>query len=114
MKGATSVKQVAGDIDRRGRLLSERLRDGDNRRMNISMTEFKRRCLELIRRVEATGERITITRRGKVMAQLAPPAVLSASAMKPWERLRGRARWLAEPGERFISGEDIGTPRRKV
>ncbi|MBI2319229.1 MAG: type II toxin-antitoxin system Phd/YefM family antitoxin, partial [Betaproteobacteria bacterium] len=58
--------------------------------MDISVTEFKHRCLGIIRRVEKTGEAVTITRRGKVVARLQPSlATDSASAPKPWERLRG-------------------------
>ena len=78
-----------------------------NLEMDISVTEFKQRCLELIRRVEATGRSVTITRRGKVVAQLEPPPAPSSAGVKPWERLRGRARWLADPAERLISEEDI-------
>lgn len=75
--------------------------------MDISVTEFKQRCLELIRRVEATGKPVSITRRGKVVAQLDPPPMASVQGTKPWERLRGRGRWLADPGETFISPKDI-------
>lgn len=78
-----------------------------NSEMDISVTEFKQRCLELIRRVEATGKPVTITRRGKVVAQLEPPPAATVPGVRPWERLRGKARWLAEPGERFISEQDI-------
>lgn len=78
-----------------------------NQDMDISVTEFRQRCLELIRRVEATGKPVTITRRGKAVAQLDPPPAPAAAGVKPWERLRGRARWLADPGECFISEKDI-------
>ena len=78
-----------------------------NSEMDISVTKFKQRCLELIRRVEATGKPVTITRRGKVVAQLEPPPAIGAVGQRPWERLRGRAQWLADPGERFISEKDI-------
>ncbi len=78
-----------------------------NSEMDISVTEFRQRCLELIRRVEATGKPVTITRRGKAVAQLDPPPPALAAGVKPWERLRGRARWLADPGERFTSERDI-------
>lgn len=74
--------------------------------MDISVTEFKHRCLELIRRVEETGKPVSITRRGKVVARL-DPAPVAPSGAKPWERLRGHDPWLAEPGETFISPEDI-------
>lgn len=77
-----------------------------NQEMDISVTEFKQRCLELIRRVEATGKPVTITRRGKAVAQL-EPAPVAAAGVRPWERLRGRAVWRAEPGERFISESDL-------
>ena len=75
--------------------------------MDISVTQFKQRCLELIRRVEATGKPVTITRRGKAVAQLEPSPTVTAQGLKPWERLRGRARWLGAPGETFISERDI-------
>ena len=78
-----------------------------NPEMDISVTEFKQRCLEIIRRVEATGKPVTITRHGKAVAQLDPPALPATAGAKAWERLRGRARWLADPGDRFISEEDI-------
>ena len=78
-----------------------------NSEMDISVTEFKQRCLELIRRVEATGKPVTITRRGKAVAQLDPAPAPAAPGVKPWERLRGRARWLADPGERLILEDDI-------
>lgn len=42
-------------------------------RMVISATEFKAKCLQLLDRVFQTGERISITKRGKVIAELAPP-----------------------------------------
>lgn len=75
--------------------------------MDISVTEFKHRCLELIRRVEATGKPVSITRRGKVVARLDPAPTASPPDAKPWERLRGQGHWLANPGETFISPEDI-------
>jgi prevent-host-death family protein len=40
--------------------------------MLISATEFKATCLELMDRVQQTGEEITITKRGKPLAKLAP------------------------------------------
>ena len=55
------------------------------RKMDISVTQFKHHCLEIIRRLEQTGAPVAITRRGKVVAQLNAPAVSkSGRAQKPW------------------------------
>ncbi len=40
--------------------------------MQISAAKFKATCLKLIDRVAETGEPITITKRGKVLARLVP------------------------------------------
>lgn len=80
-----------------------------NGKMDISVTHFKHRCLEIIRRVEQTRQTVAITRRGKVVARLAPPLGAPATtALKPWEQLRalgGRLR--AEPGESVLRDEDF-------
>ncbi|HEY1899279.1 MAG TPA: hypothetical protein VGG49_05750 [Steroidobacteraceae bacterium] len=55
--------------------------------MDISVTYFKARCLDLIRKVEKGGETITIRRRGRVVARLEPPHG-GPTEGKPWERLR--------------------------
>lgn len=41
--------------------------------MEINATEFKAKCLELLDRVGQTGEVITVTKRGKVVAELRAP-----------------------------------------
>jgi prevent-host-death family protein len=43
------------------------------RTVEVSVAEAKATLSALLRRVEVTGERINITRRGKVVATLAPP-----------------------------------------
>lgn len=45
----------------------------DTKQMEVSVAEAKARLSELLRRVELTGERISVTRRGKVVATLGPP-----------------------------------------
>jgi len=76
--------------------------------MDISVTELKQRCLEVVREVERTGRPVAITRRGRMVAQLEPALPAGAAARgKPWERMRGRGRWLAGPGETFVAEEDI-------
>lgn len=74
--------------------------------MDISVTELKQRCLELVREVEATGKPLAITRRGRVVAQL-EPAAPAAGGTKPWARMRGRGRWLARADEKFVSAKDL-------
>jgi len=64
--------------------------------VNISVTDFKCRCLEIIRRAEETGKPVNITRHGKVVARLSP----AVAAVKPWLQLRSLGgRLLAEPDE---------------
>jgi prevent-host-death family protein len=77
--------------------------------MDISVTEFKQRCLEIIRRVETTGTSVTLTRRGKAVARLQAPLAIGADARaKPWEQLRSLGgRLLAKPGESVFSDEDF-------
>ena len=56
-------------------------------KMDISVTEFKAHCLDLIRQVEDNGKAITIRRHGKVVARLEPAGGGSGKG-KPWEELR--------------------------
>ena len=81
--------------------------------MDISVTEFKHRCLEIIRRVEESGKPVAITRRGKVVARL-QPALRGTERrdLKPWEQLRALGgRLLAEPGESVIRDEEFDALR---
>jgi len=73
--------------------------------MAISVSKFKDSCLDLIRRVEATGQSVSITRRGKVVARLAPSFEAAESVdVRPWEALRALGgELLAEPDESAIS-----------
>lgn len=77
--------------------------------MDISVTAFKQHCLEIIRGVEQTGRPVAITRRGRVVAQLRPPAAPEQGAAgKPWERLRALGgRLLAGPGESVLRDGDF-------
>ena len=84
-----------------------------NPEMDISVTEFKHRCLELIRDLEKTGRPITITRRGKTVARLVAPAPAAADdGLKPWERLQALGgQCHAEPGESVLRDEDFDALR---
>lgn len=79
--------------------------------MDISVTQFRANCLELIRQVETGGEAIDIKRRGKVVARLAPPPSASEPPRKPWEQLRGSGELLAEPRESVLHEEDFEASR---
>ena len=75
--------------------------------MDISVTDFKAHCLDLIRKVEDSGKAITIRRRGKVVARL-EPASSAFGEGKPWEELRalgGHAQ--LKPGESVVADEDF-------
>ena len=79
-----------------------------NVHMAISVTEFKHRCLEIIRSVEKTGRSVAITRRGRVVARLQPStAGKAAEAVRPWQRLHGSATCSFEPGESVLKDEDF-------
>lgn len=75
--------------------------------MDISVTELRANCLELIRRVETGGEAIDIKRRGRVVARLTPAPATADAPRKPWERLRGSGELLAEPGESVLRERDF-------
>ena len=53
----------------------------------IPAGEFKAKCLKLIDEVAETGEEIVVTKRGKIVARLVPPAA------KPRESLAGTIAW---------------------
>jgi prevent-host-death family protein len=61
----------------------------ENLQMDISVTEFKRRCSEIVRHVETSGEAVSITRHGRIVARIEPPSgPLSSQKEEPWKQLR--------------------------
>ena len=77
--------------------------------MTISVTQFKARCLEILRTVEKEGTTVDITKHGRPRFRVIP---LGNSGLKyPWERLRGRGRLLAEPGESVLEKDDFNANR---
>ena len=77
--------------------------------MAISVTEFKNTCLDVIRRVEKTGQPVSITRRGKVVARISPSLTAAADRnLAPWEQLRAMGgRLIAKPGESAVLTKDF-------
>jgi antitoxin (DNA-binding transcriptional repressor) of toxin-antitoxin stability system len=75
--------------------------------MDISVTEFKAHCLDLIRKVENGGRAVTIRRRGRIVARL-EPAGGGAPGGSPWEQLRalgGHTR--VAPGQSSLTDRDF-------
>lgn len=75
--------------------------------MDVSVTEFRANCLELLRRVASGGESIAIKRGGKVVARLTPAGSEAETQPKPWERLRGSGELLANPGESVLDEREF-------
>jgi prevent-host-death family protein len=73
--------------------------------MDISVTRFRAQCLELIRQVESGGEVVEITRHGKTVARLTPPAGSSTTQQQPWEILRGSGALVIDPEESVIDSQ---------
>jgi antitoxin (DNA-binding transcriptional repressor) of toxin-antitoxin stability system len=79
--------------------------------MDISVTEFKARCLDLIRKVEKSGKAVTIRRRGKAVARL-EPAQPGPEEQKPWEQLRALGGSLrAAPEESVFEDQEFEAQR---
>lgn len=48
----------------------------------VSATEFKAKCLKLIDEMQKDGQPVTITRRGKVVAELTPKGEMAKAPLK--------------------------------
>ena len=74
----------------------------------IAAAEFKAKCLALIDSVHQYGTEITITKRGRVVARLVPA---QDADERPWERVRGKAKWAGDPLAPAIDEADIDALR---
>lgn len=72
--------------------------------MNMPAAEFKAKCLSLLDRVHQSGESITITKRGRVLARLVPAGDTDE---RPWMRVRGTVTWHGDPFAPAIDEADI-------
>lgn len=80
--------------------------------MDISVTDFKQRCLAIVREVERTGRPVTITRRGRAVAHLEPERTRSAAGTTPWQRLRTLGgNLVARPEESVVLDRDFEAGR---
>lgn len=107
MAGASKPDTSFQRIRQDSRVASDKM-DIYSQQMDISITEFKQRCLEIVRRVEQTGKPVTIRRRGRAVAQLEPPPSAEMAGKKPWEQLRALGgRLEGDPGESVLRDEDF-------
>lgn len=72
--------------------------------MEISVTEFKAKCLALIEQVSATGQPLTITKRGKWIAELRPKHQEPAH---PRTALQGTLLTFSDPFLPTVSDSEI-------
>ncbi len=73
--------------------------------MTVSATEFKAKCLAILDRVHATGETITITKRGRVVAKLVGE---STTDERPWLALRQTPlTWHGNPFAPAVDPRDV-------
>jgi prevent-host-death family protein len=68
----------------------------------ISATEFKAKCLQLLDRVQATGEDLVVSKRGKPVVR-----VTAEKPGKPWLALRGTGRFHGDPTEPAVNDREI-------
>ena len=82
--------------------------------MVISVTEFKAKCLAILERIRATGERVTVTKRGVPVAEVIPPS--HAKTHDPQKELKGTVRVLGDLLEPVMppgAWEAESAPRRR-
>ena len=53
--------------------------------ITLSVSEFKAKCLQLLKDVETNGDRIVITRRGRPVAEVVPPGATARPLRGMWK-----------------------------
>jgi prevent-host-death family protein len=69
----------------------------------ISATEFKAKCLAILDEVAATGEQVTVIKRGKPVARVVPPA---AGVPYPQATLRGSVKVIGDVMSPVVPEDD--------
>jgi len=72
--------------------------------MEITVTEFKAKCLALIELVHRTGEPLVITKRGKLIAELRAKNEVDSDK---WSRLEGSVVEYDDPFSPTVVDSDI-------
>lgn len=71
----------------------------------VKVTELRQNLPTYLARVRR-GERVRVTSRGKVIAELAPPAPSASESATAWRRLRGTVLRFDRPTEPVIDPEE--------
>lgn len=70
--------------------------------MKITVTDFQANCLKMLDHVHLTGKPLEISKRGKVIAIIAPPP-----KAKPWKSLRRKGHMSGNAFEPTIKESEI-------
>ncbi len=70
----------------------------------IGAAEFKAHCLRILDEVERTGEPVTITKRGRIVGELHPPAKMKRQPLKFGFLKHPDYRYDADPEEPAYDG----------
>lgn len=73
--------------------------------MNVNITELRQNLPAYLKRVRQ-GERIQVTSRGQVVAELAPPTARADEAALARKQLRGSVVRYADPLEPAVAAEE--------
>jgi len=73
--------------------------------MNVNVTELRQNLPTYLKRVRQ-GERIRVTSRGQVIAELAPPTTMAEEAVLARKRLRGSLVRYDQPFEPAVAPEE--------
>jgi len=73
--------------------------------MNVNITELRQNLPAYLKRVRQ-GERIRVTSRGQVVAELAPPTAMAEEAALARKRLRGSVLRYDQPLEPAVPPEE--------
>ncbi len=76
----------------------------------INASDFKARCLAILDRVQTTGERVLILKRGRPVAELAPPT--RTGAEYPQMELEGTVTVVGDIVEPVVPADDWESLRR--
>jgi antitoxin (DNA-binding transcriptional repressor) of toxin-antitoxin stability system len=71
--------------------------------MDVSSTQFRAQCLELIRQVKAGGDEVRIRRHGRVVARLSPHPGHTLGRKQPWQALHGSGQLQVAPEDCVFS-----------